>query len=173
VGVNFIYLSPETFSSLNSPDIFTALLRQVEEIPIGQGAVEEENRKTVLIVEDADHLIVEREKGTLSGISTILNMSDGLLGTALNLHIIATTNQQSLNIDPAVKRPGRLCTQIQIDPLTQEHAKEVFKRLTGVMPDVLKSDKVYSAGLLDTSELSYSLTLSEVYKLAAAYSKEE
>ena len=62
----------------------------------------------------------------------ILNATDGILGQALNLWVVATTNAKHCEIDPALLRPGRLCRHIEIHPLRPDHASRVFERLTGV-----------------------------------------
>lgn len=87
----------------------------------------------ILVIEDADKALVPRnnQDGSLTAISALLNVSDGILGHTLNLRILATTNAKIEDIDPALKRAGRLSKQIHIGPLTPEKASEVYYRLTG------------------------------------------
>lgn len=84
----------------------------------------------VLILEDADRALVPREEGSLAAISALLNVSDGILGHALNLRIVCTTNAEYGAIDEALKRPGRLSKQIQIGLLSPEKAGEVYCRIS-------------------------------------------
>ena len=170
----FVFVPPDVFVNLSGPGMARFLLNEntsTDKVPFedDDGDNDMPNR-LVLIVEDADAILVNREKQALSNISAVLNLSDGLIGTALNLTIIATTNQETLDIDEAVKRPGRLCSLINIDMLEQDHAKRVYNRLTGVMPDELVIKRHSSApGFFDDSDLDRRLTLSEVYTLAAKH----
>jgi len=89
------------------------------------------NSKSItLIIEDADACLAERMNDNISSISALLNHTDGILGTLLDLRIIATTNQKSINFDEALTRPGRLSRHIEIQSLPSEKATEVYKRLT-------------------------------------------
>ena len=90
--------------------------------------------RRVFILEDSDHALVPREGDNLSEISALLNLTDGLIGKALNLSIICTTNAASIKIDRALKRAGRLCREIAFQPLSFEHASKVANRLGVRMP---------------------------------------
>lgn len=105
---------------------------------------------TVLIVEDADLCLAPRDGGNIASISSLLNISDGILGNLLDIRILATTNAGIEQLDPAVMRDGRLCRRAHVGALPREHAKEVMKRLEA-NPDLL-TDKEY--------------TLAQVYRLA-------
>jgi hypothetical protein len=91
------------------------------------------DKPIVLLIEDADKALVPREdqKGSLTAISALLNVSDGILGSALNLRIVCTTNAKIDEIDSALKRPGRLSRQIHIGLLSAEKAAEIYFRITG------------------------------------------
>lgn len=107
----------------------------------------------VLIFEDADKCLVSRENnpGGSDGLSVLLDLGDGLLGKALNLRVIATTNATATEIDPAVLRPGRLFRRIEVGTLSAEKAAKVYARLT-------------RGGALNVFDKEYSLA--EVYALA-------
>ncbi|MBO2546027.1 AAA family ATPase [Salegentibacter sp. BDJ18] len=66
------------------------------------------NANSILVIEDAEELIVSREGQRNSNLSMILNITDGILGESLGIQIIATFNTDVRNIDPALKRKGRL-----------------------------------------------------------------
>jgi ATP-dependent 26S proteasome regulatory subunit len=102
-----------------------------------------------LIIEDADNMLVNRKRGDLVALSDLLNIGDGLIGSMLNLRVIATTNSKIADLDEAIKRPGRLCTHMHFDALPSEQADLIYKRLTG---NVLEGDK--------------ARTLAEIYRLA-------
>jgi len=88
-------------------------------------------RPMVVIIEDADSCLVPRQADNASGIATMLNASDGILGAGLDLWIVASTNAAHGEIDAALLRPGRLCQRIAIRPLSPAHARTVFGRLSG------------------------------------------
>lgn len=91
--------------------------------------VKPENAPIVLIIEDADEAVVQRGNGNEAVLSSVLNMSDGILGEALDIRIVATTNAKIDALDQAVLRPGRLCRRIDIGLLPPEIANAVFARL--------------------------------------------
>lgn len=101
----------------------------------------------VLVIEDADKALVPREKGSLAAISSLLNVSDGILGHTLNLRVVCTTNAALEDIDPALKRAGRLSLQLNIGLLPIEKCKEVYERLmdgnTAVFSEPLPLAEVY------------------------------
>ena len=68
----------------------------------------EEDKRHVLILEDAEELLMERGPDNRNAVSTLLNSADGLLGDYLRLHIILTINAPVDRIDAALRRPGRL-----------------------------------------------------------------
>lgn len=88
-------------------------------------------QKLILILEDADSAIAPRSANNLSAIQSILNFSDGLMGEALDIRLLVTTNVRTVEIDPAILRPGRLITHIDVGSLEVAHANQVFKRLSG------------------------------------------
>ncbi len=86
---------------------------------------------TIILIEDADRCLAPRASDNISVISTLLNMTDGIIGHLLDIRIMATTNQSSDEIDAAILRPGRLLKHTHIGALTKTKASEVYKRLTG------------------------------------------
>lgn len=117
---NYLLIAASYVKSLESPEGLSFLLDQAT------GGF-----PTVLIIEDADEAISVREKGNLSHLSAVLNMTDGILGTAIDLRIILTSNLELDAIDTAITRKGRLGAHIEIPPLKAEQANRVYKRLGG------------------------------------------
>ncbi len=115
----FVVVPPQLVPELGSPDILPALT----------SAKSEFNGPICLILEDADRVLVNRDKGDMSAISSMLNLGDGILGAVLDIRILATTNAEKLDMDPATRRAGRLCRYIQVDPLEPVLASGVFERL--------------------------------------------
>lgn len=89
------------------------------------------NKPIVLIIEDADEAVSKRDAANQSQISALLNLSDGLFGSALDVRVIVTTNLKVGEVDDAVLRSGRLCRRIDVKPLGFEQACRVLKRLHG------------------------------------------
>lgn len=133
----FVLVAPSLVGSLSGPQLIPVLLdEKKKECPM------------VLVMEDADHALVSRDRGDLVQLSELLNMGDGLLGDLIDLRILATTNACRTDLDKAVTRPGRLCSHVEFVELNAAHARQVMKRLTG---------KESSAG---------AMTLADAYRLA-------
>lgn len=88
------------------------------------------NPAIVFIVEDADDCLTVRNDFNMSSVSSMLNNTDGIFGSLLDLRIITTTNAHQIEFDKAFTRPGRLCAHITIEKLEPEHASKIYKRLT-------------------------------------------
>lgn len=102
----------------------------------------ESTKPMVLLLEDADKLIAPRKgKGaSLGGLSSALNIGDGLLSDMMDLRIFATTNAKVTEIDDALKRPGRLSVRIHVPNLPAEQATRILHRLTGVQSEVFTGE---------------------------------
>ena len=67
-----------------------------------------ENPNAVVIIEDAERVLANRESDGNSAVSVLLNLADGLLSDCLNLQIVCTFNTDLKRIDDALLRKGRL-----------------------------------------------------------------
>ena len=89
-----------------------------------------ENKDCVLIIEDAEKVIGDRQSsGSSVGVSNLLNLSDGILGDILNIHIIATFNMDKEKIDSALLRKGRLIAEHKFGKLTVDETNKLLKNL--------------------------------------------
>jgi SpoVK/Ycf46/Vps4 family AAA+-type ATPase len=140
----FAVIMPHQLNSLTNPATIPALI-QLRETYKG--------KSIVFIIEDGDSLIVTRDDGNVNQIAQLLNLSDGLLGSSLDLKFVVSTNADHIDIDEAIKRPGRLMRHVSFDKLSFEHSLRIYKRLR-------LTDSEYS-GMVDKS---YSLA--EIYALA-------
>ena len=118
----FVLVPPHMVRDLGSPEMLPALVTARSDGLTGP---------IVLVIEDADQVLVNRNAGDMSAISSLLNLGDGILGSALDVRILATTNAAKIEMDPATRRPGRLCSYMEVRPLKAEHAARVLHRLTG------------------------------------------
>jgi len=84
----------------------------------------------VLILEDAEKAITKREHNNDSSlVSTLLNMTDGILGDVLKLNVIVTYNCDRQDIDEALLRKGRLKAEHTFNKLSQDNVKKLAKKL--------------------------------------------
>lgn len=117
--VNFInkrvlYLPPDMATELSNPGLIAFLTR----IP-----------NSILIIEDAENVLIKRQGQHNQAISNILNLSDGLFGDCLNIQIIATFNTSISNIDEALLRKGRLIAKYEFKKLSEDRVKKLTKKL--------------------------------------------
>lgn len=115
VGPRFVYCSPDLFSKLSDPDTISAL---------GNG-------HTILIVEDGDEVIRDRKGGNIKALQAVLNLSDGLLGAALDIRVLITTNLNESELDSAVSRQQRLITHIRVPRLNAAESWEALEAIIG------------------------------------------
>lgn len=146
----FVLVSPDMVQSLDGPELLPLLL--------SNKAVYSPNGPIVLVLEDADKCLVKRGGDNMNSIQALLNLSDGILGTLLDLRMIATTNAKKLEIEPAILRPGRLSKRIEVGPLDHSTALGVYQRL---LPE---SRVPYEL----SKDMGKKMTLAEVYGLARA-----
>lgn len=84
----------------------------------------------VLILEDAEKAITKREFNNDSSlVSTLLNMTDGILGDVLKLNVIVTYNCDRQDIDEALLRKGRLKAEHSFNKLSIDNVKKLVKKL--------------------------------------------
>lgn len=86
------------------------------------------NSNSILVIEDAEELIVSRDHQRNSNLAMILNMTDGILGESLGIQIIATFNTDLRNIDPALKRKGRLKSSYEFKALETKKANRLLQK---------------------------------------------
>ncbi|MEI6197651.1 MAG: AAA family ATPase, partial [Verrucomicrobiota bacterium] len=79
----------------------------------------------IVILEDAEELLLPREAGSRDKVSNLLNIADGFLGDFLKIHVVATTNAPVRKLDKAVLRPGRLIGQREFRRLTRAEAERL------------------------------------------------
>lgn len=89
------------------------------------------DKNLILIIEDAEKAIESRElnSGNEGFVSTILNLSNGILGDILNISIIITFNTHKEKIDKALLRKGRLNMIHEFNKLTIEESEKLVKFL--------------------------------------------
>lgn len=97
-----LFLSPSVAGNLMNPDFIELLI---------------DNPNTVLIIEDAENIIMDRKQNSSSAVSNLLNISDGLLADFLNVQLICTFNSSLTVVDSALMRKGRLIARYEFGKL--------------------------------------------------------
>jgi hypothetical protein len=84
----------------------------------------------VMILEDAEKALTKRSLSDQpSLVSTLLNMTDGILGDVLKLNVIVTYNCDRQDIDEALLRKGRLKAEYSFQGLKKHQAEKLIKTL--------------------------------------------
>jgi SpoVK/Ycf46/Vps4 family AAA+-type ATPase len=87
-------------------------------------------QECVLILEDAEKALTKRHlSDEPSLVSTLLNMTDGILGDILKLNVIVTYNCDRQDIDEALLRKGRLKAEYSFRGLEKKHAQKLINHL--------------------------------------------
>lgn len=121
----FVFIPPAMIPNLGDPSLVTALLDiNEEEVHYGSGS-----HPIILICEDADSILVSRRMDNMPSVSSLLNLSSGILGDLIDIRVVATTNARRSDIDPAILREGRLSSYIRVNALPKENAEEALSRI--------------------------------------------
>jgi len=111
----FIFIPSTQIDMLTSPDLLGLLI---------------DYPKSVLILEDAEKAVLSRDDNPNADlVSTLLNLTDGILGNMLDVSVIATFNTNKDKLDKALLRKGRLRVEHDFRKLTKEEAKKVADQL--------------------------------------------
>jgi len=135
-GKKIIYIPPAMVSVITDP----SLIKFLGKYP-----------NSILVVEDAENILMTRRAGSSQAISNILNLTDGLLSDFLNIQIVATFNMQLLNIDKALLRKGRLIAKYEFNELAEDRVIALAQKL-----GVKINNKQTLANIYNTEELSFS-----------------
>jgi hypothetical protein len=107
------------------------------------------DQRRVVIIEDAETLLMQRAGDNHDALSNLLNIADGFLGAFLDLQIICTINTAIDKIDPAVLRPGRLLASYTFKRLSFEQAQKLAmaKSLTISVQESYSLAEIYNQGV--------------------------
>lgn len=109
-----LFVSPSIAGDITSPDFIHLLVS---------------NPNSVLIIEDAENVIMDRKISNNAAVSNLLNVSDGLLADFLNVQIICTFNNSLTLVDNALMRKGRLIAKYEFGKLGVEKAQKLSNHL--------------------------------------------
>lgn len=82
-------------------------------------------KNAVIIMEDCEYILKKRETHENPLINSLLNITDGLVGDALNIRFLCTFNAKLTEIDTALLRPGRLKLKYEFKPLIKSKTKAI------------------------------------------------
>lgn len=88
-----------------------------------------DNPNSILIIEDAEKIVIDREKNGDSPVSALLNISDGLLSDCLNIQVICSFNTDLSQVDSALMRKGRLIAEYEFKELEINKAQALSNKL--------------------------------------------
>jgi hypothetical protein len=111
---DIIFLPPNMASAITNPDLISILIG---------------NRNSIFIIEDAENIIIDREKDGHSPVSALLNISDGLLSDCLNIQVICSFNTDISKVDNALMRKGRLIAKYEFKELEVSKAQALSDNL--------------------------------------------
>ena len=111
---DIIFLPPNMAGAITNPDLISVLI---------------ENPNSVFVIEDAENIVVDREKDGNSPVSALLNISDGLLSDCLNIQIICSFNTDISKVDAALMRKGRLIAKYEFNELEVDKAQMLSQKL--------------------------------------------
>ncbi len=109
-----LFLSSDIAGNLMSPAFIELLI---------------DNPDSVIIIEDAEQVIMDRRANSYSSVSALLNISDGLLADFLNTQLICTFNSPLAQVDSALTRKGRLIARYEFGKLPVEKAQRLSDRM--------------------------------------------
>jgi hypothetical protein len=107
-----IYVPTSFIDAIVDPSFIPALLNK---------------KHCVIVIEDAEKALLEREAGDSSSlVSTILNLTDGIMGDIFNISIIATYNNPRHMLDKALLRKGRLKKEYHFEKISVKTAQKLI-----------------------------------------------
>lgn len=109
-----LFVSPSVAGNLMNPEFIDLLI---------------DNPNSVLIIEDAENIMMDRKYNSDSSVSNLLNLSDGLMSDCLSVQIICTFNSSLSLIDSALMRKGRLIARYEFSKLTVAKGSELSEHL--------------------------------------------
>jgi len=130
-----LFISPFFTESLTSPHLISLLM---------------EYPNSILVIEDAETVLMERKADNSSAVSNLLNLTDGFLADFLNLKIICTFNTELNNIDGALLREGRLKEMHEFTKIPPERAEKI----AGILGKQLDSEDPMTLAEICASERS-------------------
>ena len=147
VKKTIIYIPPNMVNALSDPALIKFFI---------------DHRNSVLVIEDAENVLITRNAGSTQAIANLLNISDGLLSDITNIQVVATFNTDIRNIDEALLRKGRLIAKYEFKPLELDRAEKLCENIGKSLNGSHTLADIYNADDIDfkkkTSKLGFKKT---------------
>ncbi|GHT21971.1 hypothetical protein AGMMS4957_11610 [Bacteroidia bacterium] len=111
---DIIFLPPNMAATITDPGLMSVLF---------------DHPNSIFVIEDAENIIMDRNKTGGSSVSALLNLADGLLSDCLNIQIICSFNTDLSRVDSALLRKGRLIAKYEFLELAQPKAQALSDKL--------------------------------------------
>ncbi len=121
----FLFIQPHYAGIISEPAFVNFWTDQTRQYP---------DKKFVLIIEDGEKVLMRREDDNRSEVSSLLQLTDGLMGAFVSLTMLCSINCQATQLDPALLRPGRLIARKVFRRLHREEAMKVAAKLGKPLP---------------------------------------
>jgi hypothetical protein len=108
-------------SYILDPDELFGRNDYLNELVVGE---QSKGRWQLFVIEDADEVVRGADGHANKHLARLLNLTDGLLGSELNVAFLITTNERLTRLHPALARPGRCLAEIEIGQLSGEAVRE-------------------------------------------------
>ncbi|MBL7111117.1 MAG: AAA family ATPase [Bacteroidales bacterium] len=109
-----MFLPPNMAGSITNPDLISILI---------------DNPNSIFVIEDAENIVIDRDQDGNSPVTSLLNISDGLLSDCLNIRIICSFNTDISKVDSALLRKGRLIAKYEFKELEVSKAQMLSNKL--------------------------------------------
>ena len=126
-----IFLPPNMAGSITDPGLMNVLI---------------DHPNSIFVIEDAENIIIDRNRNGASPVSALLNLADGLLSDCLNIQIICSFNTDLARVDSALTRKGRLIAKYEFLELNPAKAQALSDKLgfTSVINSPMTVAAVYN-----------------------------
>jgi hypothetical protein len=135
---SILYLPPTMIESITDPNFVNFI----------NSWVQNSEKPCILLIEDAEPLLISRDDNINGGITNLLNLTDGLLNDFFGIQIIATFNTSLDNLDKALLRPERLIARKEFKPLRKDDGIKLAEKIK-----------------IDKSKIKDNMTLAEIYSI--------
>lgn len=141
-------ISKEDKSILYFPPSMVGMITDPSFVNFINSWVNDNEKSCIVLIEDAEPLLISRDEGRNIGITNLLNLTDGLLNDIFGIQIIATFNTNLDNLDDALLRPERLIARKEFRPLKKERALKLSKKIN-----------------ISENKIKDNMTLAEIYSI--------
>ena len=143
-----IFLPPNMAMSITDPGLMNVLIR---------------NPNSIFVIEDAENILIDRNRNGSSSVSALLNLADGVLSDCLNIQIICSFNTDLSRVDSALMRKGRLIAKYEFKELEADKAQALSNKLGF---NALITEPMTLTAVYNQSEKEFSPT---VYRKAVGF----